>query len=165
MTSPRAHAFVSVGLAAAAIAIAATLAARGELRDPRRLEPGMPAPEELASLVDAGQAGLSHLILFSTNCSWCTRQADALRAAGRPRTPVHVVVLQETPGDNARVPGLPAWVQVSYISRSDLERKVGGLATPTHVWLDRAGRIVFSARGFKPADMLRRMDAMEMTSQ
>ena len=165
MTGLRLHVFVSLALGVSVIGCAIVLTALGRTRGHHGLEPGRTVPPQLMSLLDTTEARGTHLILFATDCSWCTRQVAALHEAGPSRTQLRVVVLRNGPEDAAPVPLLPPWVRVDGVSRQDLERKVGRVGTPMHLLLDATGRIRLSARGFKSAETLRRMNALEAFSR
>jgi len=160
MNRSRIHVAVCGGAVALAIGFAVLIVARGEAHGDRGIQPGTLAPAELRDAVTRDRSRGIHVILFSTDCAWCARQVAALEAAGPARIPIHVVVLRRSDADTA-VPALPPWVTSSSISRAQLERRIGRIATPTHVLLDDGGRVVSTARGFKPADILRRMDTTE----
>lgn len=159
----RVHLLIVVGFGAATIASAVGLTVFGSTRRYHGLESGTLPPAPLASLCDTVSPRGTHLILFSTDCVWCTRQLDALAEAGPPRRPVRVVALRGGPEDDGPLPSLPPWVGLVSVSRPELERAVGPIVTPTHLLLDPACRVVLNARGLRPAESLRRMDAMEIS--
>jgi hypothetical protein len=130
---------------------------RGLRESYRRPDPGSLWPDSALGLEVQEYSGTRHFIVWSTECKWCRRQLGHVSRVYENRdTPsLWFLVVDDSEGAQAALAELEAQWSLAFRERTDLERVIGPVVTPTH-YLVEGARVLARHAGYLTAPELAR---------